>query len=78
MRKLNIVIAGIMLACIGMSGWGNTQNVSDKTTQPVIEKVQEKEVAVSLKSIENSYKQMNEVFSQKFQNNVLEQINTLK
>ena len=36
MRKLNIVIAGIMLACIGMSGCGNTQNVSDKTTQPEI------------------------------------------
>lgn len=66
MRKLNIVIAGIMLACIGMSGCGNTQNVSDKTTQPVIEKVQEKEVAVSLKSIENSYKQMNEVFHRSF------------
>lgn len=78
MRRLNIVIAGIVLACIGLSGCGNTKNISEKSTQPVIEKVQEKEVSVNLKSIENSYKQMSEVFSQKFQNNVLEQINTLK
>lgn len=78
MRKLSVIVAGVVLVCIGIAGCGNTKNISDKTTQPTIEKVQEKEVVVNLKSIENSYGQMKEVFSQKFQDNVLEQINALK
>lgn len=78
MRKRSIIVLGVALMCIGFAGCGNTQNATERITQQATEKVLTKEVTVNLKSVENDHKQMKEVFSQKFQEDVLKQVDTLK